>query len=203
MGKEVLAFILLAALMVCAQNPCDDERYVLLKSKSLDSMSQREYDYFLLKEKQCGESFSKKKQSTPEAKSIVSTELSHLVVTVERAVIEGREARFRVYVDDVDKGYSPVKTGVSAGTHTISLFPNSAMIAKKNEANIVTYESNGHFYSASDNEEFSRMMSTVMKVDCKPNASKYVKYFILCDVGGNGECDDDEWTVSTEIVSKN
>jgi len=37
-------------------NPCEDERYLSIKEKELDMMSEREYEYFLLKEKECSES---------------------------------------------------------------------------------------------------------------------------------------------------
>ena len=34
-------------------NPCDDERYLELKKKLLDDMSDREYEYFKQKDKEC------------------------------------------------------------------------------------------------------------------------------------------------------
>ena len=37
------------------QNPCEDERYLRIKEKPLDNMSEREWEYFILKEKQCGD----------------------------------------------------------------------------------------------------------------------------------------------------
>ena len=36
-------------------NPCEDERYVELKKKNLDDMSDREYDYFNRKDAECTE----------------------------------------------------------------------------------------------------------------------------------------------------
>ena len=36
-------------------SPCDDDRYLSLKYKSFDDMSDREYQYFMLKEKLCSE----------------------------------------------------------------------------------------------------------------------------------------------------
>ena len=35
------------------QNPCEDPRYLDIKKKSLDEMSDREYEYFMMKEKEC------------------------------------------------------------------------------------------------------------------------------------------------------
>ena len=51
-----------------AYNPCNDEKYLILKQKNLDDMSDREYEYFLLKEKECYEfrqsaQLEKRKQS--------------------------------------------------------------------------------------------------------------------------------------------
>ena len=36
-------------------NPCEEERYIELKKKSLDNMSDREYEYFKQKDKECSE----------------------------------------------------------------------------------------------------------------------------------------------------
>ena len=36
-------------------NPCRDKKYLELKEKDLDSMSTREFEYFILKEKECSE----------------------------------------------------------------------------------------------------------------------------------------------------
>ena len=43
-------------------NPCDDERYLELKKKLLDDMSDREYEYFKQKDKECSE-FTKNKSA--------------------------------------------------------------------------------------------------------------------------------------------
>ena len=51
-------FIALISFMVIGfaqNNPCEDERYVELKKKNLDDMSDREYDYFNRKEAECSE----------------------------------------------------------------------------------------------------------------------------------------------------
>ena len=36
-------------------NPCEDEKYLEFKKKSLDDMSDREYEYFMQKDKECSE----------------------------------------------------------------------------------------------------------------------------------------------------
>ena len=55
--KIFLSFIILSTLINAQTNPCEDERYLLIKEKSLDDMSDREYNYFLSAEKKC-EKFS-------------------------------------------------------------------------------------------------------------------------------------------------
>jgi len=39
--------LLLFIGLVWGQNPCEDERYLKIKNKSLDDMSDREFDYFI------------------------------------------------------------------------------------------------------------------------------------------------------------
>lgn len=36
-------------------DPCDDSMYITLKKISIDSLSKREYEYFLAKEKECAD----------------------------------------------------------------------------------------------------------------------------------------------------
>ena len=48
-------FIWLSIAMAQGYSPCDDERFLELKSKSLDDMSDREYQYFNEKNKECSE----------------------------------------------------------------------------------------------------------------------------------------------------
>ena len=50
-----LIFIWLSIAMAQGFNPCDDERFLELKTKSLDDMSDREYEYFNEKNKECSE----------------------------------------------------------------------------------------------------------------------------------------------------
>lgn len=41
--------------LIAANEVCNDPTYLELKSKPLDQMTEREYEYFLLKERQCQE----------------------------------------------------------------------------------------------------------------------------------------------------
>ena len=45
--------LLLFIGLTWGQNPCEDPRYLDIKKKSLDEMSDREYEYFMMKEKEC------------------------------------------------------------------------------------------------------------------------------------------------------
>ena len=42
----VIAFFCFSVTMAQGYNPCEDKRFLELKSKSLDDMSDREYQYF-------------------------------------------------------------------------------------------------------------------------------------------------------------
>jgi len=51
-------FVLLLStfcLLFANSSPCDDELYVELKKKNINEMSDREYEYFINKDKQCNE----------------------------------------------------------------------------------------------------------------------------------------------------
>ena len=54
--KKILLITLLLSVGFCQKktdkpNPCDDKRYLMIKEKPLDGMSDREYEYFTQKEK--------------------------------------------------------------------------------------------------------------------------------------------------------
>jgi len=55
-SSVLMIFLLLPVLSYCQQyDPCNDSLYISLKSKSLDDLSEREYEYFSEKEKECYE----------------------------------------------------------------------------------------------------------------------------------------------------
>ena len=56
--KRFLPFIILLITNILISqeiNPCEDSRYLDIKEKSLDEMSDREYQYFLKKDNECSE----------------------------------------------------------------------------------------------------------------------------------------------------
>ena len=56
MLKRTLVFLLIFEFAFgFMPNPCEDERYLQIKEKSLDDMSDREYEYFIRKDKECSE----------------------------------------------------------------------------------------------------------------------------------------------------
>ena len=68
--KKLILIMMLGSLFA-QESPCKDETYIELKKKKLDEMSDREYEYFLVKDKQCNEYISNSKNK----KSYVPEEL--------------------------------------------------------------------------------------------------------------------------------
>lgn len=59
---KIIIFTILCvpSILICqtkdsTDNPCKDKRFVELQKKNLDSLTQREYDYFLEMVKQCND----------------------------------------------------------------------------------------------------------------------------------------------------
>lgn len=57
---KTLLILLLLVTPVYSQtdttaNPCKDRVYIALQKKNIDSLSQREFDYYILKSKECSE----------------------------------------------------------------------------------------------------------------------------------------------------
>ena len=55
MKKYLFIVLLVSSVFGQSINPCEDERYLEIKNKSLDEMSDREYEYFKQKDKECSE----------------------------------------------------------------------------------------------------------------------------------------------------
>ena len=51
----VVIFLLGFCILFSNSSPCDDELYLKLKKKDINQMSDREYEYFINKDKQCNE----------------------------------------------------------------------------------------------------------------------------------------------------
>ncbi len=64
--------LLLFIGLAWGQSPCEDPRYLEIKKKSLDEMSQREYAYFIMKEKECNDYKPQKLKSLDNKKWSIS-----------------------------------------------------------------------------------------------------------------------------------
>ena len=55
MRKYIFIFLLYGLAKGQVSNPCDDERFIKISEKYVDLMTEVEYQYFLKKQKECGE----------------------------------------------------------------------------------------------------------------------------------------------------
>ena len=60
---SIILFLVSSFLFSEGLSPCEDILYLELKNKKLDEMSEREYEYFISKDKQCSEYTSLKKNN--------------------------------------------------------------------------------------------------------------------------------------------
>jgi len=75
-------FISLSIAMAQGYNPCEDKRFLELKSKSLDEMSDREYQYFNEKNKECKE-YAKSLTSSKKSSNFLKDGLGNLTLEDE------------------------------------------------------------------------------------------------------------------------
>ncbi len=190
--KSVFLVLALWAVAFC-QGPCDDPRYLELKKKPLDAMSQREFDYFMLKEKYCIEETQKS-----------SVRSCSLVVVIDSAVIDGKEKDMRVFVDDVEM--SPVSkrnvVSISPGLHKVSLFSLAEIddYEKKINRRIMTNENKSFFYGIGLMEaKLKQMKNTVKAINAPAGGRLVLHYRFTCDMGKTGKCTDDGWSLVPEL----
>jgi hypothetical protein len=188
-------FLLVVSLSALAysQNPCEDPRYLELKKKPLESMSQREFEYFMLKERYCIEETQKN-----------SVRPCSLVVTIDTTVIDGKEKDMRVFVDDVEM--SPVSkrnvVAVSPGLHKVSLFSLEEIddYEKKINRRIMTNENKNFFYGIGVMEaKLKQMKNTVKAINAAAGGRIQLHYRFTCDTGKTGKCTDDGWSLVPEL----
>ena len=53
--KKLIIILMLMGATASAQNPCKDSTYLRLKSKSLTQLTDREYHFFMQKDKECSD----------------------------------------------------------------------------------------------------------------------------------------------------
>jgi hypothetical protein len=62
MKKLLTITLILTTLVTAAQSPCKDSLYLALKAKPLDSLTQREFNYYMVKAEECKEAKVEQKQ---------------------------------------------------------------------------------------------------------------------------------------------
>lgn len=134
--KKIILFLFFAVLIAFGQtikqSPCNDSFYLELKNRHVDSMSQREYDYFILKERYCHE------QLTAEAEIANKPKMAWIAVRVEGTQNERLtdapdlnrvrrywEDRLAIYLDEMKQ--KSLEFECSPGVHTVSLFSEGAI----------------------------------------------------------------------------
>jgi hypothetical protein len=174
----ILCFLIKLAL---SQNPCQDSLYNNLKHKNLDSMSQREYDYFMLKEKNCGDEFTKNSASTEKISGNKEKKTRIVVDYKMEKEYLGFKPEIGVYVDDVFFGKPLSIINISPGVHTISLFQEKA------------------YQEASKNDK-KRMNGGIVKINSEPDKVTKIKFTYKCQTGINFICNDNEWVFINEVL---
>jgi|GEM_PF-2695302 hypothetical protein len=192
MKSFILGIWVLYAL-AWSQSPCDDPRYLELKKKALDAMSQREFDYFMLKEKYCIDETGK-----------TASRQCTLVVVLDTAVIDGKDKDMRVFVDDVETSPVSKRTtiAISPGLHKISLFSLAEIddYEKKISRRIMTNENKNYFYGIGVMEsKLKQMKATVKAINAPAGGRVALHYRFTCDTGKTGKCTDDGWSLVPEL----
>jgi hypothetical protein len=165
--------IIISFGFVFAQSPCRDARYLELKGKALDSMSQREYDYFLEKERACNNTVTK----IPIDSCTISVGVDRNYY-IRQSLGGDKEYAINVgvYIDSIYYGQPPQAVKVTAGNHIVSLF----------KIGDDWLDQTGLF----DDDQIE---NALIKVNCRPNERIRVLFQFNCNLGGNGRCDPDEW----------
>jgi hypothetical protein len=180
-------FMLLSALVsfLFAQNdPCNDIQYLSLKQISLDSMSQRQFEYFMLKEKQCGDIRGVTIMQADSATINVAI-LNLNKYKIEFSTDWTRKVRdVRIFVDNIPIGKPPTAVcRVCPGQHTVSLF-------SKGEIEI------------DGPRDRARMNTGVITIEVASGSTTYVDFDFVCAIGGNLECDGNEWHFESMVSPK-
>jgi hypothetical protein len=165
-----------------------------LKKKNMDSMSQREFEYFMLKEKYCIDDAAGRTGGKG---------LCTLNVIIDSAIVEGKLKEFKVFVDDVElpgRGRT-VLYPISPGIHKVSLFSLEEIddFEKKINRRILTNDT-PHFFGIGIMEvRLRQMKNTVKTISSVPGKRLTLHYRFTCDAGKNNKCADDGWTFTPEM----
>jgi len=191
--RTAILFVCAISALLFSQSPCDDPRYVALKKKNLDSMTQREFEYFMLKEKYC----------IDDAGRTGGRIQCTLSVVIDSAVVEGKAKYFKVFVDDVElptRGQT-VNYPITTGIHKVSLFSLEEIddFEKKINRRILTNDT-PHFFGIGVMEvRLRQMKNTVKTISAVAGRRITVHYRFACDMGKSGKCSDDSWVFTPEV----
>lgn len=184
--QRMILFVSFLFLTSVAQNnPCDDSLYLHLKSIPLEEMTERQYSYFLQKDKYCIENYTSK------AGKVKSTEMCTLEVKADRYTFEDSQDQFNpeVYIDDNRMGIPPQTIIVTSGEHTISLIPSNQI--KWEEGKVLKSKS-----------RIAQLYSLVSKNVFHAGKLYRIHFKFVCNEGDNKKCDGNEWTYTTRISEK-
>lgn len=177
-GTVFLTLIFVTFSLTAQENPCQDPQYLALKKKPLDSMSQREYEYFSLRDKACVEKYSGSNLKAKDQKSMLVIEVGEFTGT------SSNKFSPEIYVDDNRYGTSPQTVTLDAGEHTISLVPAAQIEFEKQKVR-------------TSSNRMTQLNSMVIKRKFE-GARKYgIQYTFRCR---SPECNaDNEWWYSANV----
>jgi len=182
-NKYLFILILLSFSVSNAQiDPCQDSLYLYLKSVPLDILTQRQYEYFMQKDKYCLEHFS----TSPQLR--VKSEQCTLNVIAETYHFEDSQDQFNpeIFIDDNRLGSSPQTIIIEPGQHTISLIPSKQINFEEGKV-------------LKSRDRISQLYSMVAKYVFKANTSYKINFVFVCNKDDNNKCDKNEWFYKINI----
>lgn len=217
----VFIAILLSTTTVTAQpeagyHPCRDSLYSALKSRDINSLTDREYAYLMQRERACLDYLGQESgPRTSTGREEASPPVCSLVVRLTVAAVpEGLEP-IALYVDDVSFGEMErfrVLTSFEPGHHSVGLYPASMVAALRAKAGAMHTQSMvskadgkglAGAFELIETEKLSRradqLNSAIVKVRLLPGKSTTVHFRLDCNTGRNDRCDDDEWFFTTTV----
>ena len=108
--------LLLCIGLAWGQNPCEDERYLELKTKTLDEMSEREYSYFLEYDSKCQDYQLLNESKDKEIIGKIEPPYILYINTAPKDAI--------LYVDDKYIGFTPIEIEVDNNNPKIKITQN-------------------------------------------------------------------------------
>ena len=174
--KVIIAVVVSFCSIIGQTNPCEDSLFLYLKSIPLNEMSERQYSYFMQKDRYCLENHAAimKKANT--------TLLCTLHIRADRYEFEDSQDQFNpeVYVDDNRMGIPPQVVVVPEGQHTISLIAS----------NQIRWEEEKVLKSK---DRIAQLYSLVAKNVFEGDGVYHIHFEFVCDKGDNKKCDKNEW----------